>query len=133
MRALELAAKSETKLNAGNRSLRLQLQRLLMCSLGPSPAVDCLKYMYGFDFAVPLNSRSLNNCNIMHRFGYASITAVPRDSIRNRSHACMDAAWVSPPPPTLNNCNIMLPHSIIVTSIFPQSVIVTSCSQSQEL
>ena len=45
VRALELAANSESKLQLGNRSLRLQLQRLLTHSLGPAPAVDCLKYM----------------------------------------------------------------------------------------
>ncbi len=47
-------------------------------------------------------------------FGYTSVTAIPRDSIRNRSHACMDSAWVSLRP---------LPHSIVVAL----------CSHTQEL
>jgi hypothetical protein len=73
IRDRELAVKKiEIKHQAANRSLRLQLQRLLMNSLGPSPAIDCLKTMFGF----------------------TSVIAINRDSIRNRSHVCMDAAWV---------------------------------------
>jgi hypothetical protein len=66
--------KSEIKYQTMHRSLRLLMQRLLLSSLGPSPAVDCLKTMFGF----------------------TSVVAIPRDCIRNRTHACMDAAWVSP-------------------------------------
>ena len=73
IRDRELAVKKmEIKHQAANRSLRLQLQRLLMNSLGPSPAIDCLKTMFGF----------------------TSVIAIARDSIRNRSHVCMEAAWV---------------------------------------
>lgn len=73
IRDRDLAVKKmEIKHQAANRSLRLQLQRLLMNSLGPSPAIDCLKTMFGF----------------------TSVIAIARDSIRNRSHVCMEAAWV---------------------------------------
>ncbi len=52
--------------------MAIQVQRLLMSGLGPNPAIDCLKAAYGFD----------------------SVIVITRDSIRNRSHGCMDANWV---------------------------------------
>jgi hypothetical protein len=60
-----------------NRSLHAQLQRLLMCSLGPNPAIECLKAT----------------------FGLTSVVAIARESLRNRSFGCMDDSWVPPPRP----------------------------------
>jgi hypothetical protein len=73
MRDRELAVqRSELKSQASIRALRLQSRKLLLSGLGANPAVDCLKTVFGFD----------------------SVVAVPRESIRNRSHGCMDANWV---------------------------------------
>ena len=74
IRDLELGLKkSDISHAAAHRSLRLQMQRLLMSSLGANPATDSLKTMFGF----------------------TSVIGIPRDAIRNRSHVCMDASWVS--------------------------------------
>ena len=73
VRDLELGLKkSEIRHAEANRSLRMKMQRLLMSSLGPAPATDSLKAMFGF----------------------TSVIGIPRDAIRNRSHVCMDPSWV---------------------------------------
>jgi hypothetical protein len=73
VRDRELAfAKIEAKHQATNRSLRLQLQLLLTSSLGPNPAVDCIKTMFGF----------------------TSVVAISRAALSSRSCGTMDSAWV---------------------------------------
>ncbi len=73
IRDLESALKkSEIRHAEASRSLRLQMQRLLMSSLGPAPDTDSLKAMFGF----------------------TSVIGIPREAIRNRSHVCMDPSWV---------------------------------------
>jgi hypothetical protein len=67
-----VVAKMEQKHQATNRSLRLQLQQLLTSSLGPNPAVDSIKAMFGF----------------------TSVVAISRSALTNRSCSCMDSAWV---------------------------------------
>jgi hypothetical protein len=86
VRDRELAfAKIEAKHQATNRSLRLQLQQLLTSSLGPNPAVDCIKAMFGF----------------------TSVVAISRAALSNRSCGTMDSAWVRACVGVclLSNCN----------------------------